>query len=97
MSICFILELIVRLYAVPPLLELISAKTEIESSVGIGQEIGYHDPGPLKNCPHYKKLHKDFRRVHLYVAVGNIISLMCTALHIQYLAYHFISLPHCQH
>ncbi|XP_075210817.1 transmembrane protein 205 [Lycorma delicatula] len=95
LSTCFLLELIIRMYAVPPLLELISAKTEIEKRAGIGQEVGFHDPGPLRNCPHYKKLHKNFRRVHLYVATGNIIALVCTALHLQYLAYHLISFSNC--
>ncbi|XP_022188391.2 transmembrane protein 205 [Nilaparvata lugens] len=92
---CFVIELAIRLYAVPPLLELITAKTEIELTAGVGQEVGYHDLGPLKHCPHYLAVHSSFRRVHLYVAIGNILSLVCTALHLQYIAQYWVARTAC--
>uniref|UniRef100_A0A1B6CNU1 TMEM205-like domain-containing protein n=1 Tax=Clastoptera arizonana TaxID=38151 RepID=A0A1B6CNU1_9HEMI len=83
---CFLLELLIRLYIVPPVIHLISVKTKIEATAGVGQEVGYCDPGALKNCPYYTKLHSQFRRLHMIVAVGNICTMVCSALHLHSLA-----------
>lgn len=87
MVLCFLLELLVRLYLTPPLLQLITAKTEMEKTVdGVGQEVGRYDLGPLTQCPHYVRIHLAFRKVHAAIAVANIAAMGCTALHAHYLA-----------
>lgn len=87
MVLCFLLELLVRLYLTPPLLRLITAKTDMEKTVaGVGQEVGRYDLGPLTQCPHYVKIHRAFRKVHAGIALANIAAMGCTALHAHYLA-----------
>ncbi|KAJ9581798.1 hypothetical protein L9F63_003867 [Diploptera punctata] len=86
MIICFLLELLIRLYLAPPLLSLIAAKLAMEKAAGVGMEVGRHDPGPLAKCPHYVKIHKAFRKVHMTIAIGNLMSIACTIVHVLYLA-----------
>jgi len=86
LSLCFLLELMIRLYVVPPLLRLITVKTAIEKSAGVGNEVGRYDLGPLVDCPHYMAIHRAFRQVHLFVAIGNVVTMMCTAFHLAYIA-----------
>ncbi|XP_076301234.1 transmembrane protein 205 isoform X1 [Lasioglossum baleicum] len=86
MSGAFFLELLIRLYLTPPLLQLIVQKNVLERAAGVGNEIGRHNPGPLKHCPHYLKIHKAFRRVHVYIAMGNMLTMGCTVLHLHYIA-----------
>ncbi|XP_067009319.1 transmembrane protein 205 [Anabrus simplex] len=83
---CFLLELIIRLYLTPPLLRLMSAKNAIETAAGVGLEIGKHDPGVLIQCPHYVKIHQAFRKIHMTVAIGNMLTMACTLIHAHYLA-----------
>ncbi|XP_020292106.1 transmembrane protein 205 [Pseudomyrmex gracilis] len=86
MSGAFFLELLIRLYLTPPLLRLIVQKNNLERAAGVGNEIGRHNPGPLKNCPHYLKIHQAFRRVHVCIAMGNMLTMACTVLHLHYIA-----------
>lgn len=86
MSGAFFLELLIRLYLTPPLLQLIVQKNNLERAAGVGNEIGGHSAGPLKNCPHYLKIHQEFRRVHVSVAMGNMLTMACTVLHLHYIA-----------
>jgi len=86
LSLCFLLELVIRLYAVPPLLRLISMKMAIEKSAGVGTVVGNYDLGRLVDCPHYMAIHRAFRQVHLCVAMGNVITMMCTSFHLMYIA-----------
>ncbi|XP_066155567.1 transmembrane protein 205 [Euwallacea fornicatus] len=86
MSLCFLTELVIFLYFTPPLLSLISRKTAIEKEAGVGLEVGKFEPGKLKSCPHYMKIHKDFRKAHMKIAMGNIFTMACTTLHLYYLA-----------
>lgn len=86
MALCFFVELLIRLYLAPPLLSLIAAKIAMEKAAGVGLEVGRHDPGPLAKCPHYIKVHKAFRKVHMSIAIGNLMSMACTVLHLLYLA-----------
>ncbi|XP_017793558.1 PREDICTED: transmembrane protein 205 isoform X2 [Habropoda laboriosa] len=86
MSSAFFLELLIRLYLTPPLLQLIVQKNTLERAAGVGNEIGVHNPGPLKHCPHYLKIHQAFRRVHVYIAMGNMLTMGCTVLHLHYIA-----------
>ncbi|XP_025204189.1 transmembrane protein 205-like [Melanaphis sacchari] len=85
LSICLLVELSIRLYVVPPMLQLISVKMAIEKSAGIGKEVGRQDLGPLINCPHYMAVHKTFRKVHMIMAVCNIITMMCNIFHLVYI------------
>ncbi|KAI4484256.1 hypothetical protein M0804_007712 [Polistes exclamans] len=86
MSGAFFLELLIRLYLTPPLLQLIVQKNAIERAAGVGNEIGRHNPGPLKHCPHYLKIHNAFRRIHVCIAMGNMVTMGCTVLHLHYIA-----------
>ncbi|KYN43296.1 hypothetical protein ALC56_02244 [Trachymyrmex septentrionalis] len=86
MSGAFFLELLIRLYLTPPLLQLIVQKNNFERAAGVGNEIGRHNPGPLKNCTHYMKIHRAFRRVHVCIAMGNMLTMACTVLHLYYIA-----------
>ncbi|KAK1125763.1 hypothetical protein K0M31_005307 [Melipona bicolor] len=86
MSGAFFLELLIRLYLTPPLLRLIVQKNILERAAGVGNEIGVHNPGPLKHCPHYLKIHQAFRRVHVFIAMGNMLTMGCTVLHLHYIA-----------
>lgn len=86
MGSAFFLELLIRLYLTPPLLKLMQLKTNIERAAGVGAEIGRHDPGPLKHCPHYIKIHSAFRKTHMTIAMGNMLTMACTVLHLYYIA-----------
>ncbi|CAG2059708.1 unnamed protein product [Timema podura] len=86
MVLCFLLELIIRLYLAPPLVQLTIIKNAIEAKAGLGMEIGKYNPGPLSKCPHYVKIHQTFRKVHMAIAIGNLITMACTTLHLHYLS-----------
>ncbi|XP_012267741.2 transmembrane protein 205 [Athalia rosae] len=86
MTAAFFLELLIRLYMTPPLLRLITAKLVLERTAGVGTEIGRHNAGPLKHCPHYLMVHSNFRRVHISIAMGNMVTMACTVLHLHYIA-----------
>ncbi|XP_076241508.1 transmembrane protein 205 [Calliopsis andreniformis] len=86
MSSAFFLELLIRLYLTPPLLQLMVKKNSLERAAGVGNEIGRHNPGPLKHCPHYLKIHTAFRRIHVYIAMGNMLTMGCTVMHLHYIA-----------
>lgn len=89
LTLCFAVEFSIRVFLVPSVLELISSKTTIEKAAGIGQEIGHYELGPLLKCPHYMSLHRSFRKVHMYTAIGNIVAIMCSAFHLYFLAYKY--------
>lgn len=82
----FFLELLIRLYLTPPLMRLIVQKNALERAAGLGNEIGRHNFGGLKHCPHYMKIHGAFRRIHTSIAIGNMFSMACTILHLHYIA-----------
>ncbi|XP_063218752.1 transmembrane protein 205 [Bacillus rossius redtenbacheri] len=86
MSVCFLLELVIRLYLAPPLVQLTVVKNAIEAEAGVGMEVGKYKPGSLVKCPHYVKIHCTFRRVHMAVAIGNLLTMACTTLHLHYLS-----------
>ncbi|XKL68843.1 hypothetical protein PGB90_006612 [Kerria lacca] len=86
LTLCFIVEFCIRVYFVPSVLQLISIKTSIEKSAGIGQEVGHYDLGPLLQCPHYMSIHKSFRKVHMFTAIGNIIAIMCSVFHLYFVS-----------
>ncbi|XP_015114254.1 transmembrane protein 205 [Diachasma alloeum] len=86
MTTAFFIELLVRLYLTPPLISLMSQKTLIERAAGVGNEVGKHNPGSLKHCPHYLKLHGAFRKAHMFIAMGNIMTMVCTVLHLHYIS-----------
>lgn len=86
MSGAFFIELLTRVYLTPTLIHLIVQKTTLERAAGVGNEVGHHDLGLLKHCPHYLKIHSAFRRAHAAIAIGNILSMACTVLHLYYLA-----------
>ncbi|XP_014472309.1 PREDICTED: transmembrane protein 205 [Dinoponera quadriceps] len=86
MSIAFFLELLIRLYLTPPLLRLIVLKNNLERATGVGGEIGRQNIGPLKHCPYYMKIHRAFCQIHVCIAMGNMLTVACTVLHLHYIA-----------
>ncbi|XP_065165517.1 transmembrane protein 205 isoform X2 [Atheta coriaria] len=87
LAVSFIINLVIRLYLTPPLLRLIFIKNKIEKEAGVGMEVGAADVGALRNCPHYTKIHHMFRKVHMSIAIGNIITMGCTVFHLYYLCH----------
>ncbi|CAH1103098.1 unnamed protein product [Psylliodes chrysocephalus] len=86
-GLCFMLELVVLLYFTPPLLYLINIKQKIEKEAGVGLEVGKYNLGPLKDCPYYLKIHRGFRRIHMTIAILNLLTMACTTLHLYYLSH----------
>ncbi|KAM7350532.1 uncharacterized protein ACRADG_009093 [Cochliomyia hominivorax] len=80
------IELLVRLYLAPPLLRLMHEKYKIEDTIGSGKEVGSLVQGDLVKCPHYQRIHKAFRRIHMTVAIGNMITMAASCLQLYYLA-----------
>ncbi|XP_037938601.1 uncharacterized protein LOC119671855 [Teleopsis dalmanni] len=80
------IEVVVRLYLAPPMLRLMLEKYKIEGAIGSGQEVGSLVQGDLVQCPHYQRIHKAFRRIHMTIAIGNMIILLNTCLHLYFLA-----------
>lgn len=85
--ICFCVELVIRLYLAPVLLKLTTEKNIMEAAAGVGMEIGKHKAGSLAKCPIYTKLHKTFRKVHMTIAIGNMITMACTTFHLYFLSH----------
>lgn len=83
---CFLTELVIRLYVSPILVELMTVKNYIEKQAGVGMEIGNFLPGKLSACPHYVDTHKRFRKVHMAVAIGNMLCMGLTSAHLHYLS-----------
>ncbi|XP_022176213.1 transmembrane protein 205-like [Myzus persicae] len=86
LCVCFLLELSIWLYVVPPVLRLIAAKTAIEKAVGLGKEVGRCDLGRLVDCPHYMTMHRIFRKVHMFMAIGNVVTIVCSVFHLAHIA-----------
>ncbi|XP_013108079.2 uncharacterized protein LOC106087548 [Stomoxys calcitrans] len=80
------IEVLVRLYLAPPLLYLMHEKYKIEDTIGSGKEVGSLVQGDLVQCPHYQRIHKAFRRVHMTVAIGNLITMVASCLQLYYIA-----------
>ncbi|XP_012158176.1 transmembrane protein 205 isoform X2 [Ceratitis capitata] len=80
------IEVMIRLYLAPPMLRLMHEKYRIEGAVGSGREVGTLEQGDLINCPHYQRIHKTFRRIHMTIAMGNMAVLLATCLHLYFLA-----------
>lgn len=57
-----------------------------EEAAGVGMEIGKHNAGSLSNNEQYLKVYKSFRKVHMTIAIGNVITMACSVLHLHYLS-----------
>ena len=87
LSVCLLMEMIIVLYFTKPLLKLMKQKYMFEERAGNGKEIGHQlRLGNLMHCPQYQKVHKQFRRVHVHCTIGNMLALVCTFVHLHYLA-----------
>lgn len=86
MIIAFLIELLVRLYLVPPMMHLMCHKIALERAAGIGKEVGRFSAGPLNDCPHYLRIHQSFRKLHMVIAIGNILTMACTVSHLYYIS-----------
>lgn len=86
MVLSFSIELFIRFHVAHTVVMLKHIKTEMESAAGNGQEIGRQILGELKNCPHYMKILKRFRKLHSYTAIGTLVTVFCSIYHINYLA-----------
>lgn len=89
LALCAALELIVWLYMAPPMLRLMHQKYHFESSETVGQEVGHFSGSEnpqLRRSNHYQSVHKRFRQIHMATAMVNMVSLLCTFVHLHYLA-----------
>lgn len=86
LSVCLTIEMIIFLYLTGPLLKLMRIKYQYEQKLGNGDEIGYQKTLPSFDCPKYKEAHKNFRKIHFKCAMGNLITICCTSMHLYYLA-----------
>lgn len=83
----------VRLYLAPPMLKLLHQKYRMERREGVGKEVGQleiHDM--LTNNLSFSEIHKKFRRYHTVIAVGNLLTVVCTFVHLHYLASKIVAL-----
>lgn len=85
MGVTALIEAVVYLYLVQPLLNLMYQKYQFEMMVGSGQEVGYESQKQLKQSLEYQRVHKSFRRIHMTIAIGNVITVACTFSHLYYL------------
>lgn len=84
---CFLLETLARLYVAPRVLISMTEVRALELEVeGVGKEIGKHVAGSLTKCPAYVKAYSAFRRYHGTMAIANVLSMICTSIHLTYLA-----------
>lgn len=89
LALCAALELVVWLYMAPPMLRLMHQKYHFESSETVGQEVGHFsgtENPQLCRSNHYQSVHKRFRQIHMATAMVNMVSLLCTVVHLHYLA-----------
>lgn len=89
LALCAALELVVWLYMAPPMLRLMHQKYHFESSETVGQEVGHFsgtENPQLRRSNHYQSVHKRFRQIHMATAMVNMVSLLCTVVHLHYLA-----------
>lgn len=91
LTICFFMELFVRLYLCDPLVSLICKKNKMEASHGLGMEIGkLAQDSELFSSQEYVIVHKSFRRTHMWIALSNVICIALSTAHL-YLAVSHIS------
>lgn len=83
---CFLIELVIRLYVSPILVKLMTIKNSMEKQAGVGMEVGNFLPGRLGACPRYIDVHRRFRKVHMAVAIGNMLCMGLTTAHLNYLS-----------
>lgn len=89
LALCSALELVVWLYLAPPMLRLMHQKYHYESSETVGQEVGHFsgtENTNLRRLTHYQSVHKRFRQIHMATALANMASLLCTFVHLHYMA-----------
>lgn len=89
LALCAALELIVWLYLAPPMLRLMHLKYNFEARETVGQEVGQFsgtENAELRRSNPYQNVHKRFRQIHMATAMVNMGSLLCTFVHLHYLA-----------
>lgn len=89
LGMCTSLELIVCLYLAPPMLQLMHLKYHYEANETVGQEVGHFsgtENAQLRRSNHYQVVHKRFRQIHMTTALANMVALLCTFVHLHYLA-----------
>ena len=83
LAISFLIELFVRLYLCDPLVKLICLKNDMEAEHGLGMEIGkLSNDSSLFQSLDYIKIHNKFRRLHMLIAVSNILCIMFSIVHL---------------
>lgn len=87
LSCCVIIESTIYLYFTPTLLRLMRAKYQFEQTIGSGKEVGYQrEVAAGHRCPHYQEIHQNFRKVHMMCAIGNVIAICFSFIHLYYMA-----------
>jgi len=93
LSLCAVLEITVRLYLAPPMLRLLCEKYRMELQEGAGKEIGKFDfKDLLQKCAKFKQVHTTFRKYHTAIAMANLVTVVCTFVHLHYLASKIVSI-----
>jgi hypothetical protein len=86
LTLTFVIQLAVRLFLAPSLVGLSDAKAAIEKAAGVGNEVGKYELGNLRGCPHFMRMHKAFRRVHMVIAISNMTAMFLNGVHLLHLA-----------
>lgn len=69
------------------MLKLLGKKYSIESSEGVGKEVGKLEYDQLlQKSIYFKQIHTRFRFYHTIIAMFNMIAVACSFLHLHYLA-----------
>ncbi|KAK6618060.1 hypothetical protein RUM44_002502 [Polyplax serrata] len=80
---CFLVEFVVRLYLCDPLVRLICIKNEMEAKHGLGMEVGkLSHESSLFSSTEYVSVHRRFRRLHMFIAVSNIVCIGFSTAHL---------------
>lgn len=75
------------------MLELLCEKYRMEMSEGSGKEVGkYEFKGLLEKSRKFKEIHTRFRKYHTSIAMANLVSVVCTFVHLHYLASKMVSI-----
>lgn len=69
------------------MLKLLHQKYRLERHEGVGKEVGRFESNDMltKNLS-FTEIHKKFRRYHTIIAIGNLLTVVCTFVHLHYLA-----------
>lgn len=86
LMLCALIEMMIYLYVTPTLLHNMRLKYTFEEKVGNGQEVGHQQEFKGIYCERYQTINRKFRSAHVKCAIGNVISICCSFIHLFYIA-----------